>query len=342
MVAPRVHDLDGTALSRQIQAWFGRGPEQDARRSPPRGFFMRIKLVTSPKLRFALTVAAVLLLGACGKDVDPVSVTPREAPLPPPPPSPMLAAGAEASAVDPTAITTGFARIPAGRFVMGSPIEEAGRSVDERPHEVTIRWPFEMQATEVTQAEYEALIGKNPANNKSCGGRCPVEQVSWFEAVHYCNELSRRRKLPLCYVEAGLQITSKGVHCGGFRLPTEAEWEYAARGGSTGPRHGTLGDVAWYDLNSRLQSHPVASKHKNRFGLYDMLGNVFEWVWDWQGPYDMSQLVDPVGAPTGDNRLFRGGAYRWSAGEARAAFRNAYGPKNKVEWIGFRCVRSLR
>lgn len=278
----------------------------------------------------------------CGKDKveEPKPVKKRA--LPPAPPSPLVAAKSKGKAVDPAAITPGFVKVPSGVFIMGSPATEQGRSPDEKQHQVTIRWPFEMQSTEVTQKQYETLIGSNPAKNKACGGRCPVEQVSWFEAVHYCNELSRRRKLPLCYVEAGMEITFKGVHCGGFRLPTEAEWEFAARGGTTAARYGEIDDIAWYDLNSKLQSHPVASLTKNRYGLYDMLGNVYEWVWDWQAPYEGAKQADPVGAASGDNRVFRGGAYRWRPLESRAAFRHAYGPKNKVEWIGFRCVRSLR
>ncbi len=293
-------------------------------------------------LPFIIAALATLTVG-CGKDAEPPLPTAKETPLPPPPPSPIFNAGA--APAERTAVTPGFVKIPAGRFTMGSPPGEAGRSVDELPHDVSIRWPFEIQATEVTQAEYEALIGKNPSHNKACGGRCPVEMVSWYEAVHYCNELSRRRKLSLCYVEAGANISFKGVHCGGYRLPTEAEWEYAARAGTRGARYGNLADVAWYDLNSKLESHPVGSRKPNRWGLYDTLGNVAEWVWDWQAPYDKpgdAPLVDPVGAASGDNRLFRGGAYRWSGHEARAAFRNAYGPGNKVEWIGFRCARSLR
>ncbi|MCO4764297.1 MAG: formylglycine-generating enzyme family protein [Myxococcales bacterium] len=294
--------------------------------------------------RLSLVFSVLIALSACGKDAPKPPEEVKEAPLPPLPPS-AVSAENEGEKADPTKITPGFVRIPAGRFAMGSPPGELKRSKDERQHQVTIRWPFEIAATEVTQADYKALIGKNPANNKECGGRCPVEQVSWFEAVHYCNELSRRRKLPLCYVENGLKIEFKGVACGGYRLPTEAEWEYAARGGSPKARHGELNKVAWYDLNAKGQSHPVASKRPNRYGVYDALGNVFEWVWDWQAPYPVpgaAPTADPIGPPTGDNRVFRGGAYKWTGGESRAAFRNAYGPKNKVEWIGFRCARSLR
>lgn len=287
------------------------------------------------------SLSLTLTLSACGKDKPTAAKTATQAPPAPPPPSPLLAPAEEGVAGDPAKLTVGFVRVPGGKFMRGSPPHEAGRSPDEAQHPVSLRHDFEIQATEVTQAEYKALIGSNPSMNQICGERCPVEQVSWFEAVHYCNELSRRRKLPLCYVEAGLDITFKGVSCGGFRLPTEAEWERAARGGSAAARYGELDAIGWYDLNSSLRLHPVAQKKPNAYGLFDMIGGVFEWVWDWKAAYPKGLAIDPIGPATGQNRVFRGGAYRWTAEEARAAFRNAYGPKNKVAWIGFRCARTL-
>ncbi len=258
-----------------------------------------------------------------------------------PPPSALdLPAAASGDKVDLAALTSGFVRVPGARTLLGSPPGEAGRSEDEQQHEVTIRNAFEMQATEVTIAEYELLIGRNPAAHEGCP-RCPVEQVSWFEAAHYCNELSRRRGLPICTILDPKQSHWRGPSCRGFRLPTEAEWEWAARGGTTAERHGELTKIAWIDINSALRTREVATMEPNGYGLFDMIGNVAEWVWDWQGPYPSEPTIDPVGPATGDNRVFRGGAARWSADEARAAFRNGYGPGNKVEFIGFRCVRTL-
>jgi len=309
----------------------------------------------SPVLRFAAFAVGAGLFGmAVGSlwiylsvpDEPAVEIDKRavaEAPAPRPP-SPVFDddRGGDDAPVDRTRVTPGFVRIEPGRFAMGSHGLEPKRSPDEFQHDVRISYAFELQATEVTQREYEALIGRNPSYSPECGPDCPVEQVSWFEAVHYCNELSRRRKLPVCVTLAGKVATFKGVLCGGFRLPTEAEWEYAARAGSDKARYGELGAIAWYDLNSQMKPHPVARKRPNAWGLFDMIGNVFEWVWDWKDDYPKHLVADPTGPPTGDNKVFRGGAYRWTDAEARAAFRNAYGPLNKVEFIGFRCARTLR
>lgn len=262
----------------------------------------------------------------------------------PRPPSPVFdeTSGSDAAAHDRTATTPGFIRVQPGTFQMGSPGLEPDRSPDELRHRVTISYPFEIQATEVTQREYKTIIGKNPSYSPECGPDCPVEQVSWFEAAHYCNELSRRRGLPLCTVITEQATTWKGLQCQGFRLPTEAEWEYAARAGSTEDRHAEVDKIAWIDTNSLMKSHKVAELQPNAWGIYDMLGNVFEWTWDWIGPFEKHAVADPTGPPTGKNKVFRGGAYRWTKGEARHAFRNAYGPLNKVEFVGFRCVRTLR
>ena len=300
-----------------------------------------------------IVIVTVLLLAAAGTgwwllragDEDaPGPAAVQKRPKRPRPPSPVFtdSAGEAGEKADTAKVTPGFARIPAGTFQMGSPGLEPGRSPDELQHRVTISYDYELQITEVTQREYKALIGKNPSYSPECGDDCPVEQVSWFEAAHYCNELSRRRGLPICTTITEKETTWRGVLCTGYRLPTEAEWERAARGGSADPRHGGLDAIAWVDTNSQMRSHPVAGKDPNAYGLYDMLGNVFEWTWDWMGPYRKDPVADPTGISSGDNKVFRGGAYRWTKDEARHAFRNAYGPLNKVEFIGFRCARTLR
>ncbi len=303
-------------------------------------------LSATPALAAALFAigALVALAGACNRKEAPPQDDHRRAAVQTRPllPSAALAPPAAASATTAAvvALTPGFVRVPAGRFVMGSPLQDPERQLDETPHRVTLTRAFEMQATEVTQAEYRALTGRAPAAHEGCD-ECPVEQVSWFDAVEWCNRLSARRGLPDCYTGVAPSIAAVGPHCAGFRLPSEAEWEYAARAGSTAARYGDVDAVAWHDLDSEMRSHPVASLKANAWGLYDMLGNVFEWTNDWQADYPDGADVDPSGPRNGENRVFRGGGYRLPAAEARAAFRNGYGPDNRVEFIGFRCIRTL-
>ena len=226
---------------------------------------------------------------------------------------------------------------------MGAPANEVepGAWNDAPLHEVTITRAFELQATETTQAQFGAVMqGNVPTQDKPCAP-CPVTNVSWFQAVGYCNALSRGRQLPVCYQAQGKDLQFQGLACKGYRLPTESEWEYAARAGTTGPRYGEVDAVAWIDVNSHLEPQPVGGKRANAWGLQDMLGNAFEWVHDWQGAYPEGPQVDPLGPDHGENRVFRGGSFRHPDVESRAAFRNGYGPANQVEFIGFRCARTL-
>ncbi len=230
----------------------------------------------------------------------------------------------------------GFVRIPPGSFQMGSPASEQGRYKDEGPqHRVTITRAFLMQATEVTQGQYRALMGKNPSHFTSCGDNCPVEKVSWHEAVAYCNALSRKEGLEECYDGDRL----RGLDCKGYRLPTEAEWEYAARAGSTGARYGDLDSVAWYKGNSGKSTHTVGKKRPNAWGLYDMLGNVLEWCHDWKGDYSSSSATDPTGPRTGSRRVRRGGSWVNVAGYVRAAIRLNFTPDGRDYILGFRPLR---
>ncbi|PJB46490.1 MAG: hypothetical protein CO108_05810, partial [Deltaproteobacteria bacterium CG_4_9_14_3_um_filter_63_12] len=177
------------------------------------------------------------------------------------------------------AIPKGYVRIEPGTFIMGSPSGEHGRWKDERQHEVTLTRGFFMKATEVTQGEYKALMGNNPSRFKSCGENCPVEQVNWREAVDYCQALSRSEGLEECYGD-GRRL--KSLDCAGYRLPTESEWEYAARAGTTGARYGDLSEIGWCNGS---RTHAVGQKKANAWGLYDMIGNVDEWTGDWYGSY---------------------------------------------------------
>ena len=231
----------------------------------------------------------------------------------------------------------GYVRIAPGTFTMGSPMGEEGHDDDETQHRVTITRGYCMKATEVTQGEWQAVMGSNPSKFTNCGANCPVEQVSWDDAVGYANALSRREGLPECYSGS----TFAGLGCTGYRLPTEAEWEYAARAGTTGARYGNLDSVAWYDQNARGTPHPVRQKQPNAWGLYDMLGNVWEWTGDWNDAYPAT-VTDPTGPARGPSRVFRGGSWYNFARCARAAFRYYDSPGNRGNNLGFRLVRTAQ
>ena len=219
-----------------------------------------------------------------------------------------------------------FKWIPAGSFVMGSPQGEEGRFAAEVQHGVRISEGFWMGKYEVTQGEWEAVMGSNPSYFESCGARCPVESVSWNDVQGFIAELNAR--------ESG-----KGNR---YRLPTEAEWEYAARAGTTGARHGVLGSIAWYEDNSGGRTHPVGQKRANAWGLHDMLGNVWEWTADWYGDYPSGLVTDPRGPSTGSDRVFRGGS--WFAWNVRSANRLYDSPGfrgyDDIAGVGFRLVRT--
>ena len=216
-----------------------------------------------------------------------------------------------------------FAWVPAGRFVMGSP---EGRDGDEVQHEVRISRGFWMGKYEVTQGEWEAVMGANPSHFKSCGARCPVESVSWEDVQGFIQKLNEDER------EAG-----SGNR---YRLPTEAEWEYAARAGTTGVRHGELDLIAWYESNSGGRTHPVGGKRANGWGLHDMLGNVWEWTADWYGDYPSGLVTDPRGPSTGSYRVGRGGCWDRYAGGVRSASRGSGSPGVRSFIIGFRLVRT--
>ena len=217
-----------------------------------------------------------------------------------------------------------FMWIEAGRFLMGSPEHEEGREVDELQHEVQIREGFWMKKYEVTQGEWESLMGANPSYHNECGPRCPVEQVSWFDAEDLIRRLNGR--------ESG-----KGYR---YRLPTEAEWEYAARSGTTGARYGDLDEIAWYSGNSGSTLRPAGQKRANAWGLHDMLGNVFEWTADWYGKYPSSLVTGPQGPSTGSYRVIRGGGWYGYAGDVRSANRDGNSPGDRIGSVGFRLVRT--
>jgi formylglycine-generating enzyme required for sulfatase activity len=255
-------------------------------------------------------------------------VSPRETP------DPVPSQGADAPA--------GYVRIEAGSFEMGSPESESGRAPDELQHTVQLTRAYWLKETPVTQGEWVALMERNPSNFQTCGADCPVERVSWRDAVTYLNKLSLKEGLEPCY-EDGRFVGDrfKGLDCTGYRLPTEAEWEHAARAGTDTRRYGELTDIAWYVWNSGGTPHPVAKKQKNAWGLYDMLGNVWEWCQDWYGPYDAT-ATDPMGPPEGIYRVFRGGSWLSDEWFARAANRYWSPPGLGFARIGLRPARTIK
>ena len=253
-----------------------------------------------------------------------------------------------------TPVPRGFVRIPAGSFRMGSPVGEADRQTDEEQHRVTISRSFFLQATEVTQGQWRSLMNTNPSRFGSCGESCPVENVNWYEAVSYCNALSIKEGLPPCYslVECngktpggGLVCADVGVvglSCRGYRLPTEAEWEYAARAGSAGARYGALETIAWYSSNSGDSTHIVGDRSANAYGLHDMQGNVWEWTADYYDKtYGGALERDPTGPTGGSNRVGRGCSWINAAAICRAASRGWVSPSARGNFLGFRPARSI-
>jgi formylglycine-generating enzyme required for sulfatase activity len=207
-----------------------------------------------------------------------------------------------------------YVLIPAGKFQMGCSPDDTNCKADEQPaHTVTISKDFWIGETPVTQAAYAKVMkGANPSMHK--GEQMPVTFIRWAEAEAYCKAVE-------------------------MRLPTEAEYEYAARGGTTGVRYGPLGDIAWYFVNSGgLQAKDVKQKQPNKYGLYDMLGNVWVWLGDWYGPYTAASATDPTGPPTGRERAERGGSWFSGPLTIRASARDYHVPEYRYTDVGVRCA----
>ncbi len=195
---------------------------------------------------------------------------------------------------------------------------------DERPqHSVSLTKPFYIQTTEVTQRQWENIMGDNPSEFKTCGKDCPVEKISWHDAKEFIKKLNEKEK------------TNK------FRLPTEAEWEYACRAGSTtafyfGNQKKLLVKNAWNTTNSREWTHKVNRKKPNAWGLYDMHGNVLEWCEDWYGDYPSDSVTDPTGPSSGTQKISRGGSWRSATRFCRSSYRHGVDPGFKRANRGFR------
>jgi formylglycine-generating enzyme required for sulfatase activity len=266
--------------------------------------------------------------------------------------------------------------IEAGTFLMGSPKKEASRYNskeergnnerirDETRHRVTLTKPFYMGKYAVTQAQYKAVMGDNPSYFD--GDNFPVEQVSWYDALVFCNMLSIQEHLTPVYTIKGstdpddwgtvpyvrdaedYYAAWDAVVCdwnvSGYRLPTEAEWEYAARGGADYQyaERNDPDELAWYKKNSGETTHHVGKKKPNSLGLYDMSGNVWEWCWDWYDEYKGRAQTDPRGAAFERyTRVLRGGCWVNDAVQLRPGHRNSGIPDGKDDGLGFRLVRSV-
>jgi formylglycine-generating enzyme len=226
-------------------------------------------------------------------------------------------------------------RIPAGEFMMGSPSDEPDRGKNETQHQVRISRDFWMGQTEVTQGLWKAVMGSNPSHFSNCGDDCPLELVSWNDCQEFIRKLN------------GM------VSGGNFRLPTEAEWEYACRAGSTTPFNTgrcLKTDQANYDGNypyigcskGEYRKRPVraGSYSANAWGLYDMHGNVWEWCQDWYGDYPSGSVTDPTGPSGGSNRVCRGGSWLYDAGFCRSADRRYGTPDDRSYYLGLRLART--
>lgn len=226
-----------------------------------------------------------------------------------------------------------FVYISPGTFIMGSSEHEPGRGSDEMQHEVTLTKGYFIQTTPVTQGQWKEVMGSNPSNFLQGGENCPVEGVSWND----CHEFLRR-------------LNNKGRYP--YRLPTEAEWEYACRAGaSTSFFNGEitkklflrldpcLDAIGWYGANSGQKTHPVAEKQPNAWGLFDMHGNVCEWCHDWYGNYPATPQRDPLEINLGPGCVARGGSWLSKSRNCRAASRFCYSPNFRSNFVGFRLVR---
>jgi formylglycine-generating enzyme required for sulfatase activity len=264
---------------------------------------------------------------------------------------PTVKVGAETVHVGTVDLFGGYpmVRVSSGTFTMGSPEGEAGRDGDEVQHRVTLSRAYAIGVTEVTQGLWAWVMGTNPSHFQTCGADCPVENVSWCDAVVFANRLSELEGLTPAYANAPATTPAdacEGVtwsrDADGYRLPTEAEWEHAARAGTRSIYAGgdELDAVGWFDGNSDGKTHRVSQKRANAWGVYDMSGNVWEWTWDEYGAYP-GAVTDPMGATDGARRVYRGGGWYDGPRSARVAHRGSYDPGSRIYDLGVRLSRTV-
>ena len=220
-----------------------------------------------------------------------------------------------------------------GEFTLGSPDNESGRDIDEGPQtRVSLTKGFWMGKYEVTQAQWNEIMGANLSRFSRVGAEAPVDQVTWEEAIDFCQKVSIREqragRLPEGYF---------------YTLPTEAQWDYAARGGKTDSNVGKLDDIAWFQLNSKDSTHRVGQKLPNAWDLYDLIGNVSEWCFDWKDEYPGNRVVDYCGPSSGSLKVYRGGNCLDSVPNCRISLRSGGDPTTRIDRVGFRiCLREVR
>ena len=282
-------------------------------------------------------------------DAPTVAPVPPQPPVEPPPVSAPLAAVLPAES-DPRAWVT----IPGERFDMGTPEGVAGRQSDEGPvHSVNLTTTLLVRTSEITQDEWSALIPDNPSSQAGCRD-CPVDGVNWYEALQYANVLSEKRNLPKCYelqdcrgrAGQGLQCDAavfNGVRCTGYRLPTEAEWEWLARAAGRSPTPGTPPPSVFHAGNTEGRSRPIRMATPNAIGLQNILGNVWEWSWDIHSDsyYGAPLPDDPIGPSAGSTRVIRGGGFGSPVSGCRPGARRARDPIAVDSTLGFRLVRTV-
>lgn len=307
---------------------------------------------------FSLALAGAMLASLAGCSASSSSPATGSEPTAAPAVSEPVTAPVETA--EPVAPPAGFVLISGGSFAMGSPDTEAWRSADETQHTVTVS-DFYISAYELTQQEYEAVMGTNPSS--FIGENLPVDSISWLDAVAYCNARSEQEGLTPAYTIDGDNVTWDRS-ANGYRLPTEAEWEYACRAGTTTPFNTETsistdeanywGDYPYmiednYFNQQNLETQPgvyressleVTSFAPNAWGLYNMHGNVGEWVWDFYGDYPTEESTDPTGPETGTRRVCRGGGWNDFAKNLRSAYRAAAPADSTSASIGMRLVRN--
>lgn len=259
----------------------------------------------------------------------------------------LITAGARVNASEqvgenkPVAVASDMILVEGGTFLMGDTFGD-GEPEEQPVHQVTLR-SFYIGKYEVTNQEYAVFCLETARNGGWATWNCPAIYASWYDAVSYCNWRSEREGLQPAYSGTGKDIVCNFT-ANGYRLPTEAEWEYAARGGKESRGYMYSGsnlanEVGWYDFT---YGHPIGQKRGNELGIYDMSGNVWEWCWDWYGEYDEDDVENPQGPSTGIYRLYRGGGWGYqSTLRVSQRSRAGYTPDRRVGIIGFRLAKTF-